>query len=640
MIGAIGTIVLSTACAHEMPAVWVHSFRIEGNHAFSARELREGLATQPTGWWPLAKRQPFDEAAFEMDLQRLPAFYADHGYYRARVVNQSVRSRTDGSVDVTVTVDEGQPTIIEALRVEGFPDARQEKAVRQRAKSLKVVPGKRVDYDRYTQLKADAQNVLRQDGYAYSTLDAGMDVDRDRHTATVNLRAQPGPLVHFGRALVQGNDGIPTGKLLRRVSWKPGDRYDPDDLAITQGHFYDTGVFSSVRLTLPPQPTSVADVTIQTLPGRLHELRLGGGLAVEREREEVRLRAVWTFSDFLGGLRRLQLRARPAYVVVPTITNPQRRGPALDAEIQLTQPDVGATSITLQGLAGFQLLITEGYQAYGPRGQIGAQRLMVRDRLLLSASWNLQFLRFFNINSAVFDPARTVLGFGFTNPYRLAYLMQTVQFDLRDKPFSPSYGGYAAVSVEEGTRVVGGEFGYTKVTPELRLYAPLGPRLVLAARALVGWLRPMGQAGATTDSPVTRRYALGGPATHRGFSYGRLAPQIADRNGRLIPVGGDGEVLLSGEARLELFRLSGNWLGVVPFFDAGDVTVHFDQLSLRHLHYATGADLDYQTVIGIVRVGVGFRLNRLSGVVVPGLSPQNPDPGQRWAIHFTLGEAF
>lgn len=631
---------LSTACAHQTPTTWVHSFRVDGNRVFSDGELRQGLATQPTGWWPLAKRQPFDEAAFEMDLQRIPAFYADHGFYRARVLSKSIRHRSDDSVDVTVTVDEGRPTLIEGLRVEGFPDARQEKSVRERATSLKVVPGKRVDYGQFTQLKAEAQNVLRQNGYAYSSLEASIDVDRDRHAAIVSLRAQPGPLVHFGRALVQGNDGIPTGKLLRRVTWKPGDRYDPDDLAITQGHFYDTGVFSSVRLTMPTQPTPVADVTIQTSPGRLHELRLGGGLGVEREREEVRLRAVWTFSDFLGGLRRLQLRARPAYVVVPTITNPQRRGPALDTEIQLTQPDVGSTSITLQALAAFELLLTEGYQAYGPRGQIGAQRLFVRDRLLLSASWNMQFLEFFNINSAVFDPARTELGFGFTDPYRLAYLVQTVQFDLRDKPFSPSYGGFAAVSVEEGLRVLGGQFGYTKVTPELRLYAPLGPRLVLAARLLVGWLRPITQAGATTDSPVTRRYALGGPGTHRGFSYGRLAPQIADHDGRLIPVGGNGEVLLSGEARLELFRLSGNWLGVVPFFDAGDVTVHFDQLNLRHLHYATGADLDYQTVIGIVRMGVGFRLNRLSGVVVPDQSPENPDPGQHWVIHFTLGEAF
>jgi hypothetical protein len=98
--------------------------------------------------------------------------------------------------------------------------------------------------------------------------------------------------------------------------------------------------------------------------------------------------------------------------------------------------------------------------------------------------------------------------------------------------------------------------------------------------------------------------------------------------------------LLSGEARVDLVKLADNWLGLVPFVDAGDVTARFGQLSLRRLHYATGLSLEYQTPIGILRGGVGVRLNRLSGVVSPGLPPENPDPGRRLAVHLTLGEAF
>jgi outer membrane protein assembly factor BamA len=631
---------LPAGCAHQMPERWVDSFRIEGNRAFSDRELRSVLATRPTGWWPLATRQPFDRAAFELDLQRIPAFYADHGYFRARVTGHDIRERPGGAVDLTVTVDEGRPTFVEQVALEGFPDARQEKAVRRRARALDVEPGDRVDYVDYTQLKEEAVEVMRQQGHAYAELEAEIAVDRDRRAATVSLRALPGPLVHFGQVRIEGHGDLPEWKLRRRVSWEPGERFDPDDLAVTQARLYDSGVFAAVRLTLPPEPTEVADVVIETVPGRLHELRLGGGVAIEREREEVRLRAVWTFSNFLGGLRRLQLRARPAYVIVPSITDPQQNGPAVDLGAQLSQPDIFATRMTLHALAGFQLLVSEGYQAYGPRGQLGLDRFLVRDRLLLAASWNLEFLRFFNINRAVFDPTSTVLGFGFTNPYRLAYLEELIQLDLRDNPFSPRYGGFAAARFEQGSPLVGGEFRYSKITPEARLYAPLGRRVVLAARGLVGWLWPMGEDGAATDSPVTRRYALGGPASHRGFSFGRLAPQQADNDGDLIPVGGDGQVLFSAEARVNVVRLSGNWLGLTPFLDAGDVTPRFDQLDLGNLHYATGLDLDYATIIGIVRAGFGIRLNRVSGTVVPGQSPANPDPGQRWAVHLTLGEAF
>jgi outer membrane translocation and assembly module TamA len=45
-----------------------------------------------------------------------------------------------------------------------------------------------------------------------------------------------------------------------------------------------------------------------------------------------------------------------------------------------------------------------------------------------------------------------------------------------------------------------------------------------------------------------------------------------------------------------------------------------------------GLDLEYTTVIGIVRAGAAARLNRLAG--------DNPDPGQRFAFHITIGEAF
>jgi outer membrane protein assembly factor BamA len=184
------------------------------------------------------------------------------------------------------------------------------------------------------------------------------------------------------------------------------------------------------------------------------------------------------------------------------------------------------------------------------------------------------------------------------------------------------------IRLEQGDPALGGDFHYVKTTPDLRLYAPLGRRVVAAVRGLMGWIHPLGG----DQTPITRRYALGGPASHRGFSLGRLAPQVPDAQGRLIPVGGNGEVLFSGELRIEITKVGGNWLGVGPFFDAGDVTASFADLDLGHLHYATGAALAYETAIGVVRAGLGVRLNRMGD--------DNPDPNDRIAFHITIGEAF
>src|SRR5262249_28089034 len=151
---------------------------------------------------------------------------------------------------------------------------------------------------------------------------------------------------------------------------------------------------------------------------------------------------------------------------------------------------------------------------------------------------------------------------------------------------------------------------------------PFGNRLTIAGRALLGWLQPNGQ----LESPITRRYALGGPSSHRGFGFGRLAPQVLDpKTGQRIPIGGDREGLFSGEARVEGYKVTGAWLGMVPFFDAGDVTASVEDLDLGALHLATGLQLDYDTPIGVARVGIGMRLNRLETMTPDARA--NPDPG-------------
>ena len=94
--------------------------------------------------------------------------------------------------------------------------------------------------------------------------------------------------------------------------------------------------------------TSKAQTTSIVLDGakKLDPMRLGGGLGIERQREEVRLRGEWTIHNFLGGLRTLRLRVKPAYVVIPSITDISRRGLAADTDHRFpdaaTMPSVPA----------------------------------------------------------------------------------------------------------------------------------------------------------------------------------------------------------------------------------------------------------------------------------------------------------
>lgn len=592
----------------------------------SAGDLRDALATQVTGWWPFAGKRWFDQAAFDLDLKRIAAFYADHGYFDARVVKHEVKPSDKNAVEITIQVQENSPTKLAEVRVTGLP-ADQEVPVQDLARTWDMVPGEIVEYPEYAAYKEKVGNRLKEEGYGYATVTGDIAVERDQHRATVQLETTPGPRVRFGKTTVVGNGAIPSYAILNRVTYSEGEQFDPRDLATTQGRIYDLGVFASVRLQLSDTPQEIADVQIHVSPGPLREVRVGAGIGIERQREEVRLRFDYTINNFLGGLRKLRFRLKPAYVVIPSINDIHRHGLAAENEVRLTQPDVFGSRISVHALAGYDLGISEGYAFHGPRGQVGLSRPFFGDRVLAGGSWNLQYLTFFDVDGDIFNAA-TNRFYGFKNPYRLAYLEEFVQLDLRNRPLDPTFGGYLVLRTEQGSPYVGGAFHYIKVTPDLRVYVPFGRRVVGAARAMVGWLKPYGG----DESPVTRRYQLGGPSSHRGFSFGRLAPFARDSEGRQIPIGGDGEVLFSVETRIDVTKISGYWLGLVPFVDAGDVTPRFEGLDLANLHYAGGLSLVYETPIGAIRGGIGVRLNRLGG--------DNPDPNARWAFHITLGEAF
>jgi outer membrane protein assembly factor BamA len=620
---------LSSSCAHDelSTGVWVHNLTIKGAHSLSAGELEDLLATQKTGWWPFASKKWFDEAAFDLDLQRVKAFYADHGYFDARVLSHPVQHVKSDAVDVTIEVQENSPSVVKEVRFTGFPSELESRA-RSLASSRNVSAGQVFDFQAYAEVKDGLSQRLKEGGYAYGQIAGSVNVDRDKHTVTIEMAATPGPKVRFGKTEISGNGAIPAWKLLNRVTWKAGDTFDPHDVATTQGRLYDLGVFSSVRLDLPQTPTDVADVKIDVKPGKLYELRLGGGVGAELAREEVRGRLELTINNFLGGLRKLRIRIHPAYVVIPSVFDIQQRGPAAENDVQLTQPDIFGSNASFHALAGYDLGIADGYQYYGPRGQIGADRPFFRGRMLAGGSWNFQYLNFFNVNTDVFNSVGGPF-FGFENPYRLAYFEEFAQVDLRDRPLDPRFGAFLLVHAEQGADALGSAFQYLKVAPDLRLYAPLGRRVVFAVRGLVGWLKP----AAGQSSPITRRFSLGGPSSHRGFGFGRLAPQVRDSQGHLIPIGGDGEVLGSAEARIDVKKVGGAWLDVVPFVDAGNVTPTFSSLGVSNLNVAVGLSLEYTTPIGVVRGGAGVRVNRLEGDDVP-------DPGQRFAYHITIGEAF
>jgi translocation and assembly module TamA len=626
---------LLVACGTKRPGQqWVHEIKLSGNATVDEDDILDGLWTRETSWWdwtPFADTQWYEPSLLDQDLRRIEAFYARQGYFRAQVLGRKVTERPGKrSVDIKVKVKEGKPTNVSEVTITGLaklPEPLRTKA----AAELGLEQGKRFDHGAYITAKAKILARLKAAGYAYAKVEGKVEVDRDKRSAAIAIKADPGPTIRFGKLKLKADPIFPEDKLLRLVAWEEGQSYDPALIDKTKAAFHGHKVFSTVRIDLPEEPTAIAPVTIETTPAKLRELRLGLGLGIENKRHEVRLRGTWTLRNVLGGLRTLRLQLQPAFVALPAAWDAERIGPAIEADIKLSQPDWFNTGLDAWVMTGYDLGIHEGYQFHGPRLGLGIERELGFEALRGGLSWNLRFLDFFGISDA-FDPAKTDLGVGFVDPFRLAYLGQFLRLDLRDDRKDPRAGLLAEIHAEQGFPQIGGEFSYLKVSPELRGYIPLGTkRLVLALRAKYAHIEVLG--GAQGESPVTQRVYFGGPTNHRGFTYGRLSPQSkAER----VPLGGNDGLLLSADLRLRIYKVAdAYWLGLTGFFDAGDVwRTDLPDFETPNLHLAAGFSLNFQTPVGALRTGLGFRLNRTDEAL------STPDPGEWWAFHLTIGEAF
>src|SRR5207302_1010638 len=154
-------------------------------------------------------------------------------------------------------------------------------------------------------------------------------------------------------------------------------------------------------------------------------------------------RAEYTRHYFLGGLRRLRVRAEPAWVFIPAIWEPTKSGPAATLEVELTQLDLGLPPDELHAVAGYDLGVEYAFQYFGPRAQLGYTRNFFHDRLQLGIGYDFQFLQFFNVDPALLaDRARSARDYGWVDPYRLGWLEESAVLDLRDQPLDARRGGW------------------------------------------------------------------------------------------------------------------------------------------------------------------------------------------------------
>ncbi|XXF77189.1 BamA/TamA family outer membrane protein [Myxococcaceae bacterium GXIMD 01537] len=676
-------LLLSSACATTRPQPEqpkVVALEIRGTEQLAEGDIKDRIVTTATPWWePLwpfdGGPSFFDPNAWQADLRRIERLYQAEGFYQAHIVSSEVDPRGEDKVALQATVEEGGPTVIGDIQVTGLEDLPPD----QKGFTLEVVPlnvgsvFREADWELTKEL---VQGRMRELGYAEAEVGGEVRVDVATQKATVDLQLKPGIRYRFGNIFVatDANPQVPPKRISEQAQGaiQKGAWYSESALAEAQARVFRMGVFGAVKVNrgAPDREAGTVPVVVDVREAPFHSLRLGLGLGLESSRNEVRAVGEWTNRNFLGGLRRLTVRGRAGYAVLPNVFNRTTDGPIVDITTEFEQPRFISRDLRLQTSVTVERGLEQAYAYLGGRLR-GGVIWQPHPDFSIFPSYNLEVYRL--SGQAVAGEAVPPIVLGCTElsaasgpcNIALSYLEQVIVWDRRDDRIEPRDGFYAALALQEGGGPLQGDFTFLRFLPDLRYYRSFGDarRLTVAARLRLGTLIPL---GTNKISSIVTRFFSGGPDM-RGFNSRRLAPQTAISEDETVPVGGNGLFESSLEVR---YRVTERFV-LAAFWDTGFVTAQrFDFANLDYissnLYHALGVGMRYLTVVGPVRLDLARRLNigpplpvldaGTAGFVPPtnscfGIGGTEPPPGMPPApfagspeglctFHISIGEAF
>lgn len=644
-------------------------------------EIEEKLATSPSPKFlglfrgVVYEYTTLEHQTLQKDLARVEAACRAKGYFEARARAGRVHQTARNHVRVEILVDPGEPVRVARADVAGVDDLPPalRSSAREAAREALAL-GAPFDEAAYDGAKEALRRSLTDAGYAFAKVEARADVDLVRHRAFVHFAVEHGHPQTLGDVRVVGLGALPEDQVRYALSLEPGAPYSTKALEEARQAVLELGVFASVEI-LPaleegPRADGRVPLVVKVEPSRLRTVRVGGGVEFDALKTAVNATAGWEHRNFFGGLRKFHVDLTAGLVLYPLRVNnivaPTDVFPEARLRFDTRQPGLFGGRV-----AGFFRPSVEVYPVlidpnppkdanvlgYGEaRATVGIERVF--KRVYGALSHNLQVAYPFSYLGPADPSLSTVV---------ISYPELQVQLDLRDSRVKPRKGLYAASSFQVAG--VGGDARDVKLQPELRGYVPVAKRVVLAARAGLGFLLPFNYGAAVFGNPDTldektrtldyqlvyfRGLFGGGPSSNRGYAARGISPYgnvgfLTPDSERLrqdsecqpdcrVPTGGFTLWEASVEVRVDVVGP----LSAATFCDAGDVSPQRGDIRLAHLHLSCGLGARYQTPVGPIRLDVGYRLP--GAQVLGGLTPDEKEPstlaGAPIAIALGVGEAF
>jgi len=575
-----------------------YRWSIEGIEALEAAEqIRAGFderSTLKSDRKHNANAAQIDRRA-RADAELLAELLRSQGYYDATVEPQI--DAAANALIVTLTAIPGSLYHFDSVELPGIEAAAGGEAGRLR-EAFAVKAGDPVIAQKVIDAGVALQVALGERGFATAKVgEQDIVVDHEAQTARLVLPVIPGPVAQFGQISVSGEPPFSSRHVQRIARFRPGDRFEADEVADLRRALIATGLIASVEVTqIPRDEGRIIDLAVKLEPAPMRTIagEVGYGTG-----EGFRGEASWQHRNFFNPEGALTVRGvlgtqEQLGAVSLRRSNWLRRDQVLNAQILASHVDrdaFEARTVSLSG--GFERQSNFIWQKKWT-WSLGAELVASDERDTIEATG---------------EPRRRTFFIG-AIPASLGY-------DASDNLLDPTKGFRLLGRLSPEISFQGGTFPYARVQLDGSAYHPFGDRIVAAGRVRLGTI----VGAARDDIAPSRRFYSGGGGSVRGYGYQRLGPRDIDGD----PIGGRSLAEFSLEARIRLKAFGGNF-GIVPFIDGGTLsTSAMPKFSDWQIGVGLGAR--YYSSFGPIRIDIGTPLNR-------------KQDDSRIAVVVGLGQAF
>lgn len=579
----------------------------EGVSAFSHRELRK-LMTTRTEWAFsfLTGAGLLNEDELATDVERITAYYYDHGYLQARVDEPSVE-RHDDELIVTIKIDEGPLFRVGEIFFDGdvlLPEDDLIKRLELKQGGVFRASALRESIFALTEAYGDL-------GYAFAEITPDTRIVASREEMDIKFHFEAGKVVTIRRIEVRGNTKTRDEIIRRELALDEGQRFSGSGLQASKRAIRRLGFFDEVELsTARTDQDDQVDLIVEVKEGRTGAFSAGAGFS---SADSFLFNARISEENLFGRGQRLVLNADIGTIRQNfrlAFTEPWFRDIPLSVGFDLFSWKLEFNRFT-RGGTGFALRSSYPLRRLGLASFMGFSLNRVRAGL----EYKFEKSQIDGVEFSAPPDVKDEEGSSLTSSVIPSLFRNTL-----DHPFDPTSGSRQSIAAEIAG--LGGDSDFWKVDVSGRWFFPMGEvwgerEVVFSVGATAGY--GLGQSGESGEElPVFERYFPGGINSVRGFDTRELGPtqQVCPKQGidddcSDEQIGGSSQLVINNEFIVPLIPDVG--VKAVAFFDIGNAFLADDAFDPGEYRYAAGWGIRWLSPFGPLRVEVGYPLDKKDG---------------------------